>query len=111
MNSPSPRLASKPKAAARAKAQRWEDCQSLAQIPNIGPAMVGDFRLLGIHTPQQLRGQDALALYRRLCQITATRHDPCVLDTLMAATDFMGGAPATPWWHYTAQRKALYPEI
>jgi hypothetical protein len=29
----------------------------------------------------------------------------------MAATDFMRGAPALPWWHYTTQRKALYDQV
>jgi hypothetical protein len=28
-----------------------------------------------------------------------------VLDTLLAVTDFMRGAPPAPWWHYTAERK------
>jgi hypothetical protein len=26
----------------------------------------------------------------------------------MAATDFMRGAAAAPWWRYTAQRKATF---
>jgi hypothetical protein len=34
-----------------------------------------------------------------------------VLDTFMAATDFMRGAPAAPWWSYTAQRKALFGPV
>jgi hypothetical protein len=34
-----------------------------------------------------------------------------VLDTFLAATDFMRGAPARPWWTYTAARKAAYGAI
>jgi hypothetical protein len=34
-----------------------------------------------------------------------------VLDTFMAATDFMRGAAPSPWWHYTAQRKLLYGPV
>ena len=34
-------------------------------------------------------------------------HDPCVLDTFMAAHDFMNGGFAQPWWHFTEQRKKL----
>jgi hypothetical protein len=34
-----------------------------------------------------------------------------VLDTFMAAVDFMNGAAAAPWWAYTAQRKALYGAV
>jgi hypothetical protein len=34
-----------------------------------------------------------------------------VLDTFMAATDFMRGGPPARWWSYTAQRKAVYGEV
>jgi hypothetical protein len=34
-----------------------------------------------------------------------------VLDTFMAAVDFMNGVAAAPWWAYTAQRKALYGAV
>ena len=37
-----------------------------------------------------------LALYRRLCRGDRPAQDPCVLDTFMAATDFMAGAAAAP---------------
>jgi hypothetical protein len=50
-------------------------------------------------------------LYQKLNAATGTRHDPCVLDTFMAAVDFMNGAAAAPWWNYTAQRKALYGAV
>jgi hypothetical protein len=50
-------------------------------------------------------------LYQSLCAVTGQRQDPCVLDTFMAAIDFMRGAPAAPWWNYTAQRKALFGQV
>ncbi|HEX2011533.1 MAG TPA: helix-hairpin-helix domain-containing protein [Roseateles sp.] len=93
------------------KARHYEDCYALEQIPNIGTAMAGDLRLLGITRPQELRGRDAFVLYQQLCAITEQRQDPCVLDTLMAAVDFMRGAPPKPWWHYTAERKLVYGHI
>jgi hypothetical protein len=34
-----------------------------------------------------------------------------VLDTFIAACEFMRGAPPTPWWHYTAQRKRRYGAV
>jgi len=83
----------------------------LEQLPNVGPATAGDFRLLGIHTPKELAGRDPYALYRQLCRKTGQRHDPCVLDTFMAAVRFMEGAPKRPWWAYTAERKRTYPDI
>ena len=44
-------------------------------------------------------------MFERLCRVTRRRHDPCMLDTFIAATRFMAGDPATPWWKYTAERK------
>ena len=93
------------------KAKHASECLALEDIPNIGPALAADLRLIGIHHPQELSVQDAFALYQRLCTTTGARHDPCVLDTFMAATDFMRGAPALPWWHYTAQRKIRHGRL
>ena len=93
------------------KARCAEDCRTLEQIPNIGPAMAEDLRLMGIAQPQDLRGQDAFALYQKLCKLSGQRQDPCVLDTFMAAVDFMQGAAAAPWWHYTTRRKAVHGQI
>ena len=93
------------------KARTADDCCTLEQLPNIGPALAADLRLIGIRVPADLRGEDAFALYRKLCAVTGQRQDPCVLDTFMAATDFMRGAPAAPWWSYTAQRKALFGTV
>jgi hypothetical protein len=89
------------------KAATADDCAALEQLPNVGPAMAADLRLLGIRTPQELKGRDGLQLYRNLCEATGQRHDPCVLDTLLAVVDFMHGAPPAPWWAYTQQRKAM----
>ena len=83
----------------------------LTDLPNIGPSLAADLRLLGIETPQQLTGRDGFDLYRRLCDITQTRHDPCVLDTFLSITDFMAGNPARPWWYFTAERKRRWPSL
>ena len=93
------------------KAASAAECHALEQLPNIGPSLATDLRLIGIEHPAELRGKEAFVLYQTLCAATGQRHDPCVLDTFMAATDFMRGAPAAPWWHYTPQRKALFGEI
>ena len=60
---------------------------------------------------RELAGRDAFVLYQQLCARTGKRQDPCVLDTFMAATDFMRGADPRPWWAYTAERKAVYGSI
>lgn len=93
------------------KASHCDDCQSLEQIPNIGSAIAADLKLLGIIRPPDLRIRDAFVLYQQLCVIKGKRQDPCVLDTFMAAVDFMRGAAAAPWWHYTAERKARFESI
>ena len=93
------------------KALSAADCKTLEQLPNIGPALAANLRLIGIRTPKELRGKDAFVLYQKLCAATGQRQDPCVLDTFMAASDFMRGAPPAPWWSYTAQRKALFGAV
>ena len=93
------------------KALSAAECKTLEQLPNIGPALAANLRLIGIRTPQELRGKDAFVLYQKLCAATGQRQDPCVLDTFMAASDFMRGAPPAPWWRYTAQRKALFGAV
>ncbi len=93
------------------KAASAAECLRLEQLPNIGPSLAQDLRMLGIERPQQLIGRDAFVLYQALCAKTGARQDPCVLDTFMAVTDFMRGAPARPWWDYTADRKTLYGPV
>ena len=93
------------------KAATAADCETLEQLPNIGPSLAEDLRSIGITRPTDLRGKDAFVLYQTLCAATGQRQDPCVLDTFMAATDFMRGAAAAPWCKYTAQRKATFGAI
>ena len=79
----------------RKAAKRGErrDVVRLEDIPNVGPAIAADFRQLGITTPGDLVGRDPYALYDELCRVTGVRHDPCVLDTFIAAVRYMAGAP------------------
>ena len=88
------------------KAAHASQVRAFTDIPNIGKAMALDFPRIGITRPGQLVGRDPYAMYEALCTATGTRQDPCVLDTFIAVVRFMEGAPATPWWHYTAERKA-----
>jgi len=87
------------------KANDRQDVERLEEIPNIGPAVAADLRLLGITSPCELLGRDPYAMYEDLCRITSERHDPCLLDTFIAAVRFMAGEPKRPWWKYTAERK------
>jgi hypothetical protein len=93
------------------KARHADECERLEQLPNIGPAMAEDLRLIGIQHPRDLQGKEPFALYRQLCTATGVRQDPCVLDTFMAIVDFMQGAASAPWWAYTARRKATFGAV
>jgi hypothetical protein len=79
----------------------------LEQLPNVGRAVAADLRLLGVASPEDLVGRDPYAMYDELCRVTKRRHDPCLLDTFIAAVRFMGGEPARPWWAYTSERKRV----
>ena len=82
--------------------------KALQKMPNVGPAMAGYLLMLGFRSPEDLKGQDPKVLYDRLCAATATRQDPCVLDTFMAVVDYAETGENKPWWHFTAERKAKY---
>lgn len=77
----------------------------LTDLPNVGEAGAKDLRLLGIHKPSQLEGNCPFEMYEMLCEKTASRHDPCVIDVFMSVTRFMAGEEPRPWWTYTAERK------
>jgi hypothetical protein len=82
-----------------------EKCAMLERIPNIGPSMAADLRLIGFSRPSDLRGRDPYKMFESLCRKTGLRHDPCVIDAFISAVRFMEGAPARPWWAYTDERK------
>lgn len=93
------------------KARTADQVRRFQDIPNVGPRVANDFKKLGFTTPATLAGEDALTLYKKLCTITKSHQDPCVLDVFLAVTDFMNGAPARPWWHYTPERKKRFGKI
>ena len=90
------------------KAKIPAEALALEAIPNVGPAVAAYFHKLGIHTPKGLKGQDPYVLYQQLCAQTGVMHDPCLLDTFIAATRFMAGEPPQPWWRYTRERKRTF---
>lgn len=91
-----------------AKVSEIQQAQHFEQLPNVGPATADDLRRLGLRAPLDLLGRDPLALYRQLEVLTGGRQDPCVLDVFIALTRFAAGDPPHPWFHYSAERKALY---
>jgi hypothetical protein len=67
------------------------DLAELEQVPNAGPSIAADLRLLGVAKPADLVGRDPY-------------------DTFIAAVRFMGGELAKPWWAYTAERNREFAD-
>ncbi|PIE44936.1 MAG: mitomycin resistance protein [Gammaproteobacteria bacterium] len=84
-----------------------ETVSRLEDLPNIGPAIANQLRLIGIDYPKQLIGKDPLQLYDQLCMLSEVQQDPCIVDTFMAVVHFMESGEVLPWWVFTDQRKAI----
>jgi DNA transformation protein len=82
----------------------------LEDLPNIGNSIAADLREIGIMTPRQLAKRNPLETYLAIGGSMGTRHDPCVLYTLMAAKHFLDNGEAVAWWKFTDQGKALLSE-
>ncbi|MCG8376165.1 MAG: helix-hairpin-helix domain-containing protein [Chlorobiales bacterium] len=82
--------------------------EKLTDLPNIGPAIAADLRLLGVNKPDDLAGRSPFELYDMLSSSKGKRQDPCLLDVLISVTRFMDGEDPRPWWHYTAERKRMF---
>lgn len=78
----------------------------LTTIPNVGPAVAAKLERLGVGGVDDLRGRNGEELFERLCALDGHRHDPCLLDTFVAAVDYADGGPPRPWWEYSRERKA-----
>jgi hypothetical protein len=85
---------------------RDDALHALTTIPNVGPAIARRLVRLGVTRPADLRGQDGEDLFERLCALDGRRHDPCLLDTFVAAVAYADGGPARPWWEFSRERKA-----
>jgi len=86
-----------------AKARTQKD--ELRRLANVGPATRRDLSLLGIESVAQLALCEADQLYRGLNEASGQRHDPCVWDVFAAIIHEARSGEATPWWHWTPERK------
>ena len=80
--------------------------RELQTIPNVGPAVARKLARVGMACVEDLRGRGGEELFERLCALDGCRHDPCLLDTFVAAVDYADGAPPRPWWEHSRERKA-----
>ena len=85
------------------------ETRELKDLVSIGPAMLEDFDLLGIHSVAQLKRRNPQRMYRELCRIRKQVIDPCCLDTIVAAVA-QAKDPNLPleqrqWWFWSRVRK------
>jgi hypothetical protein len=87
------------------------DFRKLSDLISVGPAMLRDFRILGIHTVPQLARRNPERLYESLCRIAPQHQDICCLDVFRAAVaqaqDSRLPAEQCQWWYWSRNRKYL----
>ena len=85
------------------------DARRLEDLDSVGPATVDDLAQLGITEVGQLRGRDAHALWRQLCEATGRSHDPCCEDVFAAAIAQAEDPALSPerrtWWYWSRVRR------
>ena len=84
----------------------------LQQLPGVGPSIAADLRRLGVRSVRALRRRNPERLYRRLCDLTGERQDPCVLYVfrcaVYASRTARPRAELLKWWNWKDRR--LRPE-
>lgn len=82
----------------------------LKDLVSVGPAMVRDFELLGIHSVGQLARRNPEKLYEKLCEIKGKAQDVCCLDVFCAAVAQARNSQLPveqrQWWYWSRRRKA-----
>lgn len=89
--------------------------RALGDLISIGPAMLRDFKLLGIRSVAELARQNPQRMYERMERTTGQRQDPCVLDTFSAAVA-QARNPRLPaekcqWWWWSRRRKKRSKDV
>ncbi|HVZ47535.1 MAG TPA: helix-hairpin-helix domain-containing protein [Gemmatimonadaceae bacterium] len=80
----------------------------LQTLPAIGPSLAADLRPLGVTSIASLALRDPERLYTRLCDITKSKQDPCVLYTfrcaVYAARTPLPDPELLKWWNWMERR-------
>ena len=84
--------------------------RELQELISVGPAMLRDFKRLGIRSVPQLAKQEPRKMYARLRRLTGQHQDICVLDVFEAAVA-QARNPLLPaeqcqWWYWSRRRKS-----
>ena len=82
----------------------------LRDLVSVGPAMIRDFDILGIHSVDDLARHDPGQMYKELCRLTGQNQDICCLDVFSAAVAQARNpwlpAEQRQWWYWSRVRKA-----
>lgn len=79
--------------------------KELKDLMNVGKATLGDLKLLGITTVEQLKKQNPDNLFAKLKKISIEYANPCVWDVLAAIIHESKTGKGQPWWHWSKIRK------
>ena len=81
-----------------------QSLKELQEIPGVGKAISQDMWQMGIHTPNDLKGQDPEELYERLCAQQGMQVDRCMLYVFRCAVYYASTANPAPellkWWNW-----------
>jgi hypothetical protein len=80
----------------------------LQVLPGIGPSLAADLRLLGVTSVKSLARRDPERMYARLCDLTKSKQDPCVLYVFRCAVYASRAELPDPtlleWWAWTERK-------
>ena len=83
---------------------RADSLRDLQRAPGVGPATAADLYELGLRSLDDAANADPEDLYERLCELTGTRVDRCVLYVFRCARYFASNAEHDPellkWWDW-----------
>ena len=80
---------------------------NLEDLPNIGRNIAADLRKIGIRCPAELQERKPLEVFRKLERVMGSRHDPCVLYTLLSVEHYFAKGEIVPWWKFTKSGKEI----
>ena len=81
-----------------------EILKELQTIPGVGKSIAQDLWLLGIRSISDLKQNDPQMLYDKMCRLTNTRQDPCLLYVfrcaVYSATNKKHDPELLKWWNW-----------
>ena len=90
------------------------DSRKLSDLISVGPAMLRDFSILGVHSVAELARRNPERLYEALCRTAPQHQDICCLDVFCAAVaqarDPRLPAEQCQWWYWSRKRKGVEKE-